>query len=204
MTSRIAQVVVILLILASSFGLDGCNNIENAASSPTIPTDLPSQPPNPPATPADSETTTGSLMPAIPVDLSFPNGAPRLNQGAELRITIMTPGSEKVTVTTNLPDGLMLVSGSLSEQFEKTSAGDIKELKAIVKPVKVGNYTIDSTLSFISWDPTFVPKINHNYVYLSVSENSSEWGTLPPWLPRGTLPVPITPIPENEAPPPSQ
>jgi hypothetical protein len=190
--AQIDKVIIILILLASLFGLNGCTNVENAAPSTTIPAEPPSQPPNTTTIPADFDITTGTSMPAIPVYLSFPNGAPLLNQGAELRITIVVPGSEKVTVITNLPDGLILVSGSLSEQFEKTVAGDIKELKAIVKPVKVGNYTIDSTLSFISWDPTFVPKINHNYVYLSVSENSSEWGRSRLWIPSG--PTPITPF----------
>lgn len=201
MISGLAKVVVIFLILASSFSMGACNNMKNTVNPPTKSANLPSQPHNPATTSADSYNTTSTSMPVIPIDLSFPNGAPRLNEDAELRITIMVPGSEKITVTTNLPDGLILISGSLSEQFEKTAAGDIKELQAIIKPVKVGNFPIDSALSFISWDPTFIPRITHNYVYLSVSKNSSVWGTSPPWLPlpKATVPVPVTPAIDNKA-----
>jgi hypothetical protein len=207
MTSGIAQTAIVLIMLAGSFGLSGCNNVENAANSPTVPTDLSSQPPNPPTTYDDSQTTTGNeTAPAEPVyvDLSFPNGAPRLNQTAELRcvIEILTPSltADNVTIKINLPDGLQYVSGDLSAEFgsmtyysNKTSLPDKGELTAVIKPIRAGNYTIEAKLSLTPRDSDFTLGSGLHRIYLSVSENSSEWGTVPPWLPKVTPPLPITP-----------
>lgn len=223
MMSRIAQVVTILLILASSFGLNGCNNVENATNSPTIPTvppsqtsnlppvpaNPPSQPPNPPTSPAGSETVTGVVPPPdVYVDLSFPNGAPRLNETAQLSCIVGTPGltADNVSVIINLPDGLQYISGDLSAQLgsmspypNKESLVGTKELTAVIKPVKTGHYTIEAKLSLIPRHSSFTLGPGLYRIYLSVSENSSEWDIVPPWIPKNAPPVvPITPMHDNK------
>ena len=175
MMLRIAQVIVILALLASAFALGGCSNKENRNIAPAVPTSA---------------------------ALSFPQGAPRLNQTAELRCVVKTPAltADNVTVKINLPDGLELVSGALSAQFGTMSEGDMKELKAFIKPVKVGNYTIEAKLPLVSRRPTFHPGPGLHYIYLSVSEKSAQWDIYPPWLPKKVPPPPVTPAPPAEAP----
>jgi hypothetical protein len=190
---RMLIFLIIMILLASSFGLSGCNEGGKATNPPTMPTDLPSQSPNPVTAPEDSEpviVVDGS--PPLYVDLSFPNGAPRLNQVAELLYAIRTPGSDNVTIVTDLPDGLVLVSGSLYQQLGSTSGGDIKELKITIKPIKTGEYVIKAKLYFIHW--TKIPMVGpidwiDGDVYLSVSENSSQWGRAPYWIPSGPVPI---------------
>jgi hypothetical protein len=64
--------------------------------------------------------------------------------------------ADNVTVKINLPDGLELVNGDLFAQFGSMSEGDVKEVKAVIKPVKAGNYAIVVTRSLVSRDPSFL------------------------------------------------
>lgn len=162
---------MILALLASSFALGGCGgstqgNMTNAPQGPAPPVNL---------------------------ELSFPNGAPKLNQAAELRCVVKTPAliADSVTVNINLPDGLELISGNLSAQFGTMSTGDVKELRAVIKPAKVGNYTIEAKLSLASLNPTFHPGPGLYEIYLSVSESSAEWAVYPPWLKGKTTPTSV-------------
>jgi hypothetical protein len=198
MISRIGQVVAILLILASSFGLNGCNNVENAANSPTKTTVPLSQPTNPKTIPANE--------PGVPivVDLLFPNGAPSLNQAARLYIKVKTFTSfDNVTVEINLPDGIELMSNDSLIWFGNMSEDDVKEQEIDIKPIKVGNYTIKYLLSFVPRPGPIHTVIAPHEIYLSVSENSAEWGVYPPWRPswhpeEGPLP-PVPPAVPTEA-----
>lgn len=140
--------------------------------------------------------------PPISVDLSFPHGAPRLNQTAELRCVVKTDiSADNVTVRFNLPDGLQFVSGNLSAQFGSISKGDVRELKAVIKPIKTGNYTIEARLSLVSSDPGFSLGPGRYQIYLSVSEKSAEWGKYPPW--NKPIPDPFPPPKNLPAPPPA-
>jgi hypothetical protein len=168
---RIAQVVIILALLASSFGLGGCNT--NSTNAPRGP---------------------------VSVELSFPHGAPRLNQTAELRCVVrLHTSADNVTLEINLPDGLELASGDVSVNLGTITKGDVKEVNAIIRPVKVGNYTIEYKLSPIFRDQSLKGPGWH-YIYLSVTENSAEWGAVPPWLPEKAPPPPVTPVPPTESP----
>lgn len=207
MISRIGQVVAILLILASSFGLSGCSNEGSTINAPALPRNLPPQPSTPTSTPVNSEPVIidDDFQPDY-VNLSFPNGAPRLNQPAELHCVVGTAGlvADNVTVKINLPDGLQYVSGDLSAEFgtmpiivKPMPAIDKKEIIAIIRPIRSGNYTIEAKLSLIFRDLSSTLGPGLFVIYLSVSDNSAEWGTVPPWLPKITPPLPITPVPQN-------
>jgi hypothetical protein len=175
MMLRIAQIIMILALLASSSGLGGCNT--------------------------EGSTTNAPLGP-VSVDLSFPHGAPRLNQAAELRCLLeLRTSADNVTLELNLPDGLELVSGDFPAHLGTMTKGDVKETKAIIRPVKVGNYTIEVKHSLVFQDPlVYRPGPGLYYIYLSVAEKSAEWGTVPPWIPEKVPPPPVTPVPPTETP----
>jgi hypothetical protein len=88
-----------------------------------------------------------------------------------------------------LPDGLVLVNGSFYQQLGKTTAGEIKELKATIKPIKTGDYVIVGELYFIPWTGDPIPRPMVGNVYLYVTENSAQWGKAPYWIPSGPVPI---------------
>jgi hypothetical protein len=148
---RVTQIIILLILLASALGLSSC--------------------------------TTESPAPPVNLELSFPHGAPHLNKTAELLCLVRTPAlsADNVTVKINLPDGLQLVSGNLSAQFGTMSKGDVRELKAIIKPIKVGNYAIEAKLTLVPPQmSTFHLGPGLYTVYLSVAENWAQWGKYPP------------------------
>ncbi|MFC2049803.1 hypothetical protein ACFLTN_01330 [Chloroflexota bacterium] len=162
--SRIVQVTIILALLAALFGLGGCSTEGN---------------------------TTNAPLPLVSVELSFPHGAPRLNQTAELRCLVeLSIPADNITLELNLPDGLELVSGDFPAHLGTMTEGEAKEINAIIRPVEVGNYTIEVKRSLVFQDPlVYRPGPGLYYIYLSVSEHSAEWGTVPPWIPKGSHPV---------------
>jgi hypothetical protein len=205
--AQIAKIVITLTLLASLFGLNGCTNVENATNSTATTTVPPSQSsnptsqtPNPPTSPTRSETSTGDVPLDAYVNLSFTNGAPRLNETAQLRCIVGTPGltADNISVIINLPDGLQYISGDLSAQLgsmsgyaNKESLVGTKEITAVIKPLRTGHYTIEAQLYLVPRNPSIGSGPGLFRIYLSVSDNSSEWGTVPFWIPSG--PVPITP-----------
>ena len=192
MIIRIGQIVAILLVLASSFGLDGCNNSPAKITLPSSQSSYPQTiPPNEPSVP-------------IVAELSFPNGAPRLNQAAGLHIKVNTFTSfDNVTVEINLPDGIELLSNDSLIWFGNMSEGDVKEQEIDIKPIKVGNYTIKYLLSFVPKPGPIHTVIAPHEMYLAVSQDSAVWGIYPLWLPpwhpeEGPLP-PVPPASPTEA-----
>jgi len=157
-----------LAMLVSSFGLGGCRTAEIVTTPPRGP---------------------------VSVELSFPHGAPRLNQAAELRCLVeFHTSADNVTLELNLPDGIELVSGDFPAHLGTMTRGDVKETKAIIRPVKVGNYTIEVKRSLVFRDPSEIPGPGLYYIYLSVAENSADWWAVPPWIPEKVPPPPVTPV----------
>ena len=167
MMPRIAQITIIFIFLASAFGLSSC--------------------------------TTAGPSPPVNLQMSFPHGAPKLEQTAELLCAIKTPAltADNVTVKINLPDGLQLVSGDLLVQCGTMFEGDVREIKANIKPIKVGNYAIEAELSLVPRRLNFNPGPGLYTIYLSVTENSAQWGKYPPWTP----PPPSDPVGDRPTPP---
>lgn len=152
---RIAQIIIIIILLASAFGLSGC--------------------------------AIGSPAPPVNLQLSFPHGAPRLDQTAELLCVIKTPAltADNVTVKINLPDGIEFIRGDLSAQFGTMAEGDKKQITSYIKPIRTGYYTIEAKLSLVpsGINPAFSLGPGLYEIYLSVAENSAQWGEYPPWTP---------------------
>ena len=94
--------------------------------------------------------TPVDIPPASPitVELSFPDGAPPLNQEAELIyiIEVREPGCilENMSIEIRLPEGFELVSGDLSWFGDISSGDDLEAIRATVRAVNTGNWTIES------------------------------------------------------------
>lgn len=134
--------------------------------------------------------------PGITVEVSFPDGAPPLDQEAELNcvITSQRLTLENMSVEIRLPEGLELVSGELFWLGDVAKGDEIVAIEAIVRAVKIGNWAIELSKSI---DPEeqggfgFMPGWL-DAIYVSVSEDSAEWGIYPPWYKNGSHAVPIT------------
>ena len=150
--AQIARIIIILILLASAFGLSGC--------------------------------ATGSPLPPLSVELSFPHGAPYLNQIAELRCLMEAHDiTDNLTLKINLSNGFELVSGDLAWSGN-LSRQSIRELKANIRAIKVGNWTIQAVINVGPQNTWFIAEGGGIFnIYVSVAENSAQWGEYPPWTP---------------------
>jgi hypothetical protein len=130
---------------------------------------------------------------SVTVELSFPDEAPPLNQTRELRCTVNTPGMKTdtdISLNIQLPDAFELVSGELSWAGTVPGKSSIDVITAVVKSIKVGNWTINETHQ-ITPKPVDVRGTGYGQIYISVSEDSAEWGKYPPWTREGGYPVQV-------------
>lgn len=128
--------------------------------------------------------SSGCPLPPLEVELSFPHGAPHLNQIAELRCLMKANDiADNLTVRINLPEGFELVNGDLT-WAGNLSRGSIKELKSNIKLVKVGNWDIQAVITVGPQNTWAIAEGGGIYdLYVAVAENSAEWGEYPPWTP---------------------
>ena len=145
-------------------------------------------------TPAE-ERPPAETPPASPftVDVSFPNGAPPLNREAELRTTVRTlVNLTGMSVEIRLPTGLELVSGELSWTGD-IPAGELKVIGATVRAVETGNWTIEVRRDLDPARNGGLGMRGSAPVYVSIFDNSAEWGITPPWYEKGSFEVPVQP-----------
>lgn len=143
--------IFLFLLLIISLSMPGCNSSPEANSEPT---------------------------PGIDVDTSFPNGAPPLNQTDELVCTISNHESmllHNMSVDITLPEGFELVSGELSWLGNIPEGDEVEVISAVIKAVKVGNWTIDVTSYLDPEKHGGTGSIGAYDVYVTVTENSAEW-----------------------------
>ena len=128
--------------------------------------------------------------PPFKIEVSFPHGAPPLNQTAELVCTVFTlPALHNMRVELTLPDAFELVSGSLSWSGDVAAGVEIQVASAVVKSVKVGNWTIE-VYRYVDPDEHGGLGIDGGPpIFVSVTEDSAEWGITPPWYGDPTKPV---------------
>ncbi|MFH1383240.1 MAG: hypothetical protein ABIH70_10205 [Chloroflexota bacterium] len=130
--------------------------------------------------------------PPYTLELSFPNGAPALNQVAELKGVIKNKNVEMVGVNilASLPEGFELISGNISWSANSLPYGDTEVISAQLKAIKTGNWTIEVRLN--EGNSVGYPEGGARHpIYVSVQENSAEWGVYPPWLKNNS---PTTPV----------
>lgn len=132
--------------------------------------------------------------PPLTVELSFPDGAPPLNQEAELNCIVTSHFSlENMSVEIRLPEGLELVSGELFWFGDVAKGDEIVAIEAVVRAVKIGNWAIELNESI---DPEeqggfgFIPGWREA-IYVSVFEDSAKWATYPPWYEGGSREVAV-------------
>lgn len=144
----------------------------------------------------------GAPSPPITVLLSFPDGAPPLNQEAELVCTVNTPAmsANNLSVSVNLPEALELVSGDLSWVGDVAEGDEVEIIRAVVRSVKTGNWTIELNRYLDPEENRGFGFQNPHPFYIAISEDSAEWGTTPPWqgggheVPIEVVEAPSTPI----------
>ncbi len=166
---KLPAIVLILGILLAGCGVNGSQTTIPVSSSP--PTDSPNKTLTPPT-------------PPIEVNLAFPNGAPPLNQTAELTCTIITRSlpMKDIDLEIILPDGFELVSGELSWNGELPRNSSINAINAEVKSIELGNWTIDIKYHINPIGPGGYGGDGRRQVYVSILEDSAEWNSrFPPW-----------------------
>jgi hypothetical protein len=191
----------IILLLAIIFCLSflGCNSQVQKEPNQTSPT-------------VSISSTTNSSRPNDPVSIEaiFPNGAPALNQIAEIIVIIKTPGTslKDFDLKVSLPEGLESVSGELTWHGDVPINSEVTVIKAKTKSIKVGSWTINVTSHS---DPKINPKYGgtgNNPIYVLISEKSAEWRLNPAYpnnlpLPSGNVTVAPTNDTSNLPPPPA-
>lgn len=129
----------------------------------------------------------------ITVDLSFPDGAPPLNQEAELVCTVRTPAmsAKNLGVSIDLPEALEVMSGNLSWSGDVAEGSEVEIIRAVVRSVKTGNWTIELNRYLDPEENGWFGFQNPYPIYISISEDLAEWGATPPWYKNGGHEVPI-------------
>jgi hypothetical protein len=121
----------------------------------------------------------------ITVELSFPDDAPQLNTEAELNCVIKAPAIslKNMNVEIRLPEAFELVSGDLSWVGDINQGDEVEVISAVVRAIKIGNWAIELRTSInpekqggFSWYPDW-----RDAIYVSIFEDSAEWGIYPPW-----------------------
>jgi len=99
--------------------------------------------------------------------------------------------AKNMSVSVNLPEALELVSGELSWVGDVAEGDEAEVIRAVVRSVKTGNWTIEVHKYL---NPEEHGGLGNSYwhpIYISISEDSAEWGVTPPWYEGGGHPVPI-------------
>jgi hypothetical protein len=170
-------IIFILAILVAS-----CNTTPPASNSIAIP----------PASTSNIISTTsppiGAPTPVIEVKISFPNGAPPLNQTKELVCTIINNTQTSdiyVNLNVNLPESLELVSGQPSWEGTTQAKSLVDAIKINVKAIRTGNWAIKA--------PVNITKIKGyggtQEIYISISDNSAQWREYPPYSDSSSSPT---------------
>ncbi len=143
--------------------------------------------------PGCGQHSNDSPAPPITVELSFPDGAPPLNQEAKLVCTVNAHAMpvKNISVSVNLPEALELVSGELSWVGDVAERDEVEVIRAIVRSIKTGNWTIELIRNLNPEEHGWFGFINPAPYYISISEDSAEWGVTPPWQGGSDGEVPI-------------
>jgi hypothetical protein len=138
------------------------------------------------------QTTNVPLEEPILIVLSFPDGAPSLNQTAELSCVIKSPGMDsintKIDLNVVLPDAFQLISGDLSWHGIVLGKSEIEVINVKIKSIKTGNFTIN-VLDHVVDNGSGFGGDGTNTLYVAVSNTSAKWDTIPPWAATTTFPT---------------
>ena len=96
-----------------------------------------------------------------------------------------------MSVSIDLPEAFELVSGNLSWVGDIAIGNKVEVIKAVVKAVKTGNWTIEGHSYINPKEHGYFGGEGHYPIYVSVLEDSAEWGITPPWYQKGGIEVPV-------------
>ena len=149
--------------------------------------------------PPASTVQDPKIPPATPIEITieFPNGAPALNQVAELTCIIVNHEvlMKEMSLEIVLPDGLLLVSGQLSWVGRLPEGYFVQAINAKIKAIQVGNWTATVKRHINVIAPGGFNGDGIGLIYVLVSDNSAKWSTTrPPWLGDPLTPSPPFPI----------
>jgi hypothetical protein len=169
----------------------------------TPPENIPAKPPENQnlSSPNATGATPSTGFPIID-EVSFPDGAPQLNHEARFVRTVYAKNIpiKNMRVSVNLPEGLVLASGNLTWQGDIVKGEKVDIITAVVKAVKTGNWIIDIITDIDPRENGFfigsleVP--SRGVVYVSISEDSAQWGLTPLWYKKDG-PVEPQPVPSQ-------
>ena len=148
-----------------------------------------------------TKSTLASVSQPYYLEVSFPDGAPALNQVTQLEVIAVAASRilNGVQIDIILPEGLVLVNGSLSWAADNLPDGETKVITTQVKSIKTGNWEIEARMQWFE-EGVSVPNREGKYpIYISVTEESAEWGINPPW--QGQTPLQLEIHPPTEEPP---
>ena len=176
--SNLAGILMILVLI-----LPGCNSLPTQSSQ---------------TQPTTSVSQTSGIPPtqSIYLDIDFPNGAPPLNQAAQLKCTIKSPGKTidtSMNLKVKLPDAFQLVNGKLDWQGIVPPQSEVVAIDANIKAIEIGNWTIDIPFHYDTIPGSGDKGDGIENIYVAVMETSAQWGRVPPWIGPPT-PVPVTSI----------
>jgi hypothetical protein len=135
--------------------------------------------------------TESPPSPLYDLEVSFPDGAPRLNEVARLKVILFQKAQilNYVQIEVILPEGFVLVNGYLTYEADSLPYGDFEVINAQIKSIKTGNWVIETRMQWFEEGASIPEKEGKYPIYVSVTEESAEWGINPPW--QGHTPAPL-------------
>ena len=189
MTSNRKAFILLLILPVLVLSISGCTSSqEEDGTRPEQQEQQKTQPPltNTPEPPLKNSTALpqqGAPGGGITVSLSFPNGAPLLNQKVELICTLSSkidlPDS---TVQIILPKGATLVKGNLECQKD-LKAGAPTSFSTQIMFEEIGKWSIEVSAKNVVIPPSYWWGMD--IIYLTVWADHSEFG----WPPTGPVPI---------------
>jgi hypothetical protein len=177
------NIFILLLILpVLLLSVPGCASSQEESPIQTEPQEDGSTQPPKEISPAPSSNVPSEPGLPITLKMSFPNGAPALNQEARLscQVNARVFPAKNMEVHINLPEALELVEGNLSWIGDVVKGDEVEVINVTVKAVEVGNYAIEGTTTLNPDEHGAFGGSRHS-IYVSISEDTAEWRNYPPY-----------------------
>jgi hypothetical protein len=157
-------IFALFMVLILAVGLTSCGGGEKATQAAT----------------AVPETTTAE---PVSVVLTFPDGAPRLNESAVFKCTVINNSAidKKMSIDLGVQaTAFTLESGSLSWSGTVPANSEATVIEAMLKSFHTGHWQIDAKYH-IDTEPDGYGGDFTSTIYVQSGIPSSQWGTTPPW-----------------------
>ena len=159
-----SAIITLFLAIILAIGLSGCGSEDKTT----------------PAGASTPEVVTGE---PVSVVLTFPDGAPRLNESKTFKCAVInnSAADKKINIDINAPKGsFVLESGSLSWSGTVPANSNATVIEATLKSDNTGHWQIDAYYN-IDAEPDGYGGDFTSTIYVKMGIPASEWGTTPPW-----------------------